>query len=172
MAHIEVQQTQTKKKSRRPLIYAGVVIIVLIVLIAISLWIAAIIRSSTFPHLQATGKPSINVLLAKQDILYYNNGTFLIPYAYFQYNTRNITSLAISVSLDTQPSPTAIYILNWSNECAGCDNVNQFVASLNQDLSNYSLLNASTGDVQIVQQSSLNLVKPYSVVHSPERLST
>jgi hypothetical protein len=49
----------------------------------------------------------------------------------------------VTAAIYVQSPPTSIYILNTSNECSNCGNMNAFTSALSKDLANYTILNGT-----------------------------
>ncbi len=98
-------------------------------------------------------KPTASITLISQNLLSYNNGTQIVPFEYIGYNEKNVSQVSMVVSLyQSNPQIGHIYVLNWSDQCYRCGNVNAVLSSLNKNLSKYGIQNSS----QTVQEVSKN----------------
>ncbi len=145
-----------------------IVVVLVVMLIVLSIVLSSYLNASQKGTQKQFGKSTYSVALTKQMLLATNNATLGIPYALFNYNTRNVTNLLISVNLFTSPPPTSVYLLNSSNECFSCGNVGQFSQALSAYLTNYTIFNSTNG-LQIVQPttSALEGIKTNSVLIIP-----
>ncbi len=157
-----------RKRPKLKTIALLAIVILVVVFGSLAYYLSFLLKSAqTGPHAVSTGKPSVSAVLIQQNLLSYNNNSQLLPYALFDYHSRNATSLLVSGGIYTQPVPTTVYILNWSNQCSGCINMTQFIVALNSDLYNYSVFNSSFARVQIVSASGLSSIKQNSVLIIP-----
>ncbi len=125
----------------------------IIILAGIASYISSLLHSGAPSGVVVNGKASMSASLISQDILFYNS-TQIVPYALLDINSRNISFITANAMFLRVPPPRRVYIVNSSNQCFNCGNVNQFIASLGQDLINYSVLN-STNRIMIISPSRI-----------------
>jgi len=141
------------------LIVISIVVILVVAVAATKLYISVVVG----PVKNVTvvqGKPSIQAYLTQQNLLYYNQSTFFIPYALFGYSVRNVSVLNFNVSLYKQPVPTAVYLLNFTNECLNCNGVYTVINSTANALSGYGL----QYNLTVVSQSYLPGIEDNSIL--------
>ena len=155
-----------KKKltPKRIIIYAAIALGIF--LIALSIYTGLALRNvSLTPTSNApTVKPYLSASLVKQDMLYYDNGTTFIPYALFNYTTRNATFLLGEVSIISSRPPAHFYLLNSSNECISCGNTTAFLKDLRTA---FGGPNANSSTVQEIQPGMVSTIPNASVLIIP-----
>ena len=132
-----------KKSARKQIITIGAIaVVVLLIFFGIFGYLIGQARVPVHPP-KALGAPHVNVSLVAQNLLFYNNENLTIPYELLNYSTTNATKLYVNLAFFQRPPPTKVYILNWTNQCTHCGSVQDFIASLHENLVNYTIFNNS-----------------------------
>jgi hypothetical protein len=103
--------------------------------------------------------PGVNASLVSQNLLSYNNETFLLPYSLFSYTAYNSSSVGINVTLFKSKPPSRIYLLNTtaSVECFHCGSIADIENAFVSRLISYGVINNSSGVSQVYVPSVTSL---------------
>jgi len=119
------------------------VIIVIIAFAALAAYVRAMLAKAsayTPPPSHAIGPAHLSAYLSEQNLLFYNSGSKIMPYALINYTTSNLSKLYIFGSIYAYPPPSRIYVLNTTDECLNCGNIYEFFNSLGTSLAGYGLI--------------------------------
>ncbi|MDE1856604.1 MAG: hypothetical protein KGH98_00805 [Candidatus Micrarchaeota archaeon] len=112
---------------------------------------------------QAGGPPSIGAIMAGQDLLSYNNGADMAPYALVDYTYKNASSIGFNGTIFKVRPPGKVYLLYYGNQCYSCGQINEVVSNLTTYLNAYGFVN-STYDVVTVDPGNLTRITNDSVL--------
>jgi hypothetical protein len=132
-----------------------IAVVIVILIAAFMAYIGVSFRSLLSTVTKPTPPPItyLNTSVAATNLLSYNLGTSLIPYALVYYNEKNISSININATLFLTPPPKSIYILNDSNSCPfNCQNLPNIISAVKAALVQYNVVGSQSQIYTIDQQ--------------------
>ncbi|MGC8651637.1 MAG: hypothetical protein ACP5UH_00065 [Candidatus Micrarchaeia archaeon] len=149
---------------------AIIIIVVLIIAVSALFWyLGTMLAHVRVPVTQAKLlQPAITGFVTGQNLLLFNNSKELFPYVLVNYNAINTTSIAFNATILMGALPSQLYILNTTNECYQCVNMQAFASSLASNLENYGLSNLSR--ISNVSLASVTSIANYSILVVPSGL--
>ena len=156
------QGAKPKKKrsiqSRLLIVFIAVFAVVLIAIVYVALTLHSVsIPTPTVQTLPINASPGVNGTFVQQAPLLYSNSTLVVPYLQISYASSNASLITAQLKFQTTPPPSLVYVLNWSNQCYNCGNVQQVVASIAANLTSYGIL-SNPSQLQIVSPSDLSAI--------------
>ncbi|HUC38689.1 MAG TPA: hypothetical protein VL944_00990 [Candidatus Acidoferrum sp.] len=88
--------------------------------------------------------PSVSAYISSVNLLSYNSNKSLIPSVVLEYSTVNVTTIYANVTLFARKPPQQFYVLNTSQDCYGCDNIQQTTQLIAAYLNDYGIPSGST----------------------------
>ena len=98
-----------------------------------------------------------------QSLLFYNQNSSIFPYSLFFYAAANVPYAIFNVSLLEYPSPSNVYILNYSNDCFNCGNEFAAASAIRNDLVSYGVVNLGSS-IESLSKSNLASIKNNSLL--------
>ena len=142
---------------------AAAVLVALLILVAAFSEYVALTRGHQVHRVIYLTNPRISIHPINQDNLFYDNGSYVLPYALLGYNLKNVTQLYVNDTIFSRQIPRSIYILNASNDCYQCGFVSSTTDLIRSDIARYGVVqNAS--DVSILPISNLTDLPDNSIL--------
>lgn len=102
--------------------------------------------------------------LVSQQLLFYSNGQYIVPYALMSFLSSNSPEVYFNASLLSVPPPSGIYMLNYSS-CYDCGNLAAFEGDLGGYLEKYNI--SGYNNISLVSQRGLLSIKNNSILIIP-----
>ncbi|MEM0200857.1 MAG: hypothetical protein QXD23_00430 [Candidatus Micrarchaeaceae archaeon] len=156
--------------SRKKLIIIGIAIAIAIILMFtfIFLYINNLL-SNIKPTYLENGNINTSLSIFSSGLASYNNSLSAVIYSYLNYNIKNATSSNIKLYLFKKNPYQKIYLINPSNSCYNCFNLDSLENNLSTDLKSYGLIN-NISSFQIINLLNTSLITPDSTVIIPTGL--
>ncbi|MEM3827086.1 MAG: hypothetical protein QXR58_00605 [Candidatus Micrarchaeaceae archaeon] len=153
----------------------AIIALIVVVAVAFAVLVAYVklqisrVSSLPPPPVSVPGKANISANVSGQNLLFYNSGKVIIPYALIAYSSRNISQLNAFSAIYAYPLPSKIYMLNTTDECLNCGNIYSFFSALSSDLASYGI-GQNSAPVQNVSLQNLSEIPNDSVLIVPNGL--
>ena len=150
-----------------------IAVVIIAVIAATFIYISSLISkipTVTPIHLKYI-KPSESLYLVGQNLLFSNDGKYIIPFTLFDYKGSNVSSIFVNESLLEEPPPSykTIYIMNTTDECINCGNMATEISDIEKDLINYNVIKNSS-QISIVSISNITNISNNSILIIPNGL--
>ncbi len=164
-------------ETRRQRIIVAIGLVALILLVAAFAYVDSLVSSlRAINNNPALPSPTVSGYLNSPAVLSYNNGSFEYPYVSVIYRATNAVQVYANASIYNSPTPTHLYILNFTNDCYNCGNATQAVEALISGIKGYGMIGlyANTSNVSV---ANLNQIDNNSILvivsgYIPEELES